>query len=403
MPWQQLLIELENLTIVNKPVVVIGAGLAGMNAAIQLQKAGREVIVLEAADRAGGRVKSDYIDGFTCDRGFQLINAKYPELIALNLLQKIDFRFADRAINVAIDEESHRLGDPRKYPLAVFDSTTGSPVEKMSLIKALLGRPNSNQSIAQYLAAAGLGKTFDRVLRPFLRGVFLTDLSNIAAATGLEIIKTFIGGMPGLPRAGAGALAAAMANEISDLRLGVTVNSIKSGLVITSEGQIPAAQIIVATDSTTSAQLLDLTSVTKLAGCTTWYHSAPTAPVLHGQLIVDGQNRGAVINTLVISNFITEYAPSGKNLISSTTDVGVTESEVRRHLATLYNCDNRDWELVAKYEIPAALPIGSKRITQPIESRIREGIYLAGDGQVGPSQNGALKSGRLAAIAVLAN
>jgi len=63
---------------VSKPVVVIGAGLAGMNAAIQIQKAGREVVVLEAGERAGGRMQSDLIDGFTCDRGFQLINAKYP-------------------------------------------------------------------------------------------------------------------------------------------------------------------------------------------------------------------------------------------------------------------------------------------------------------------------------------
>lgn len=387
----------------NKPVVVIGAGLAGMNAAIQLQNAGREVVVLEAADRAGGRVQSDQIDGFTCDRGFQLINAKYPELVTLNLLDKIDFRFADRAINVAIDEEVHRLGDPRKYLKSVFDSATGSLLNKAALLKVLAGRPSPKLSIHEYLSASGLGETYEKVLRPFLRGVYLTDLSNISADTGLEIIKTFIGGKPGLPRDGVGALSAAMANEISDLRLGVTVNSIKSGLIDTSDGVIQVSEIIVATDSTTSAQLLDQTSVTKLASCTTWYHNAPKAPVSHGQLIVDGQNRGSVINTLVISNFIPEYAPTGKNLVSSTTDVGVTESEVRRHLATMYNCDNRDWELIAKYEIPAALPIGTKRITQPIESRIRDGIYLAGDGQVGPSQNGALKSGRLAAIAVLAN
>ena len=105
----------------------------------------------------------------------------------------------------------------------------------------------------------------------------------------------------------------------------------------------------------------------------------------------------------MISNFIPEYAPRGKALISTTTDTGITESEVRRHLATLYNCDNRGWELIAKYEIPAALPIRANRITQPIQSFVREGIYLAGDGQVSPSQNGALKSGRLAAMAVLAN
>ena len=62
----------------NNPVVVIGAGLAGLSAALEIQKAGREVIVLEAAERAGGRMQSDLIDGFTCDRGFQLINAKDP-------------------------------------------------------------------------------------------------------------------------------------------------------------------------------------------------------------------------------------------------------------------------------------------------------------------------------------
>ena len=387
----------------SKPVVVIGAGLAGMNAAIQLQYAGREVVVLEAADRAGGRVQSDQIDGFTCDRGFQLINAKYPELVALNILGELDFRFADRAINIAIEDRSHRLGDPRRYFKSVFDSATGSLLNKAALLKVLAGRPSPKQSIHEYLSASGLGETYEKVLRPFLRGVYLTDLTNITAPAGLEIIKTFISGKPGLPSRGVGALSAVMAKHVNDLRLGVTVNSIKSGVVTTSVGEIPASEIIVAADSTTTAQLLDLGSVPKLAGCTTWYHSAPTAPVAHGQLIVDGQNRGAVINTLVISNFIPEYAPAGKNLVSTTTDTGITESDTRRHLATLYACDNRDWELVAKYEIPAALPIGAKGITQPIQSFVRTRIYLAGDGQVSPSQNGALKSGRLAAMAVLAN
>ena len=374
-----------------------------MNAAIQLQNAGREVVVLEAADRAGGRVQSDQIDGFTCDRGFQLINAKYPELAALNILSELDFRFADRALNIAIEDRSHRLGDPRKYPFSAFDSATGSIFEKFALIKALARKPKPELSIEEYLVASGLGRTFERVLQPFLRGVYLTDLTKIAAPAGLEIINTFVSGKPGLPSRGVGALSVVMARRVSDLRLGVTVNSIKSGVVTTSVGEILASEIIVAADSTTAAQLLDLGSVPKLAGCTTWYHSAPIAPVAHGQLIVDGQNRGAVINTLVISNFIAEYAPAGKNLVSTTTDTGITESDARRHLATLYACDNRDWELIAKYEIPAALPIGAKGMTQPIQSFVREGIYLAGDGQVSPSQNGALKSGRLAAMAVLAN
>jgi len=251
---------------VSKPVVIIGAGLAGMSAAIHLQKAGREVIVLEAAMRAGGRVQSDLIDGFTCDRGFQLINAKYPELVALDLLGELDFRFADRALNIALDDQMHRLGDPRRYLFSALDSATGTVFEKLALLKALAGKPNPELSIADYLVATGLGKTFDRVLQPFLRGVYLTDLTNIAAPAGLEIIKTFISGKPGLPSRGVGALSGAMTKQINDLRLGVTVNSIKNGVVTTSVGEIQASEIIVATDSTTAAQLLDLGSVPKLAG-----------------------------------------------------------------------------------------------------------------------------------------
>ena len=58
--------------------VVIGTGLAGLNAALTLQNKGLPVTLLESSDRVGGRVTSDQIDGFTLDRGFQLLNLNYP-------------------------------------------------------------------------------------------------------------------------------------------------------------------------------------------------------------------------------------------------------------------------------------------------------------------------------------
>lgn len=387
----------------SKPVVVIGAGLAGLNAALELQNAGREVILLDAASKAGGRVQSDSIDGFTCDRGFQLINARYPELARLQIVPKLDFRFSPKVVNILFDDKTHKLGDPRRYPLSIFNSATGSLLEKSGLLLALAKRPAAGISIAEYLMNCKTGRTYSRVLKPFLRGVYLTELENISAPVGMQIISSFIAGRPGLPAGGVGKVADEMASQILDLRLGVTVNSISSGLVKSSIGDIPASEIIVATDVTSASQLLDFATTPKLASCTTWYHCANIAPVAHGELIIDGENGGPVINTLVISNFVPEYAPVGKHLISSTTDLGVSESEVRRHLAKLYGCNTQDWQLIAKYEIPSALPIGAKNINQPIQSYVRDGIYLAGDAQVAPTQNGALKSGRLAAASVLAN
>src|SRR3954466_1298194 len=60
-------------------VVVVGAGLAGLACARRLAASGVAVTVLEAADGVGGRVRTDVVDGFRCDRGFQLLNPAYPE------------------------------------------------------------------------------------------------------------------------------------------------------------------------------------------------------------------------------------------------------------------------------------------------------------------------------------
>ena len=91
-------------------VLIVGAGLAGLNAAITLQNAGVDVQIVEASDRAGGRVTSDVIDGFICDRGFQLINSKYPALQELDVIKEIDFVSAPRVIDVAIGDSRHAIG-----------------------------------------------------------------------------------------------------------------------------------------------------------------------------------------------------------------------------------------------------------------------------------------------------
>ena len=61
-------------------VVVVGGGLAGLSAAVNVHRAGLTVIVCEAGDQVGGRVRTDRRDGFLLDRGFQVVLPGYPEL-----------------------------------------------------------------------------------------------------------------------------------------------------------------------------------------------------------------------------------------------------------------------------------------------------------------------------------
>jgi phytoene dehydrogenase-like protein len=383
-----------------KKVIVIGAGLAGLSAALTLENEGIAVTVLESSDRPGGRVTSDEIDGFICDRGFQLLNANYPEIRKLRLIDEIDFVSASSVIEVARNDKRIKIGDPRSAFFSVFNSETGSILEKVRLLKYLV-RSKPAASVGDELKNSGLGKTYERVLRPFLTGVFLADPLLVNSEYGRTAIKHFVTGNSGLPANGVRDFSEALASRLSDIRFKVQVNSIKKNIVRTSKGKFEADAIIVATDATTAAQLLDLTEVPQLVGCTTWYHSTKEAPTHSKSLIIDSQNRGPVVNTLVISNMMPSYAPVGKNLISSTSILPTTESEVRRHLALMYGTDTRKWKLVAKYEIPSALPLAGLEKSLISGAHVKDSIYIAGDYKSAPSQNGALLSGRLAALSVL--
>jgi len=384
---------------VHSEVLVVGAGLAGLNAAIHLEAAGVDVTVIESSDRAGGRVASDVIDGFICDRGFQLINAKYPALQELDVIKELDFIEAPRVIEVSLGDRRHVVGDPRQVPWAALDRATGTVPEKIALLRFIAGRPKPGQSIGQ--ALRGTGTCYERVLRPFLQGVFLTDPDNVDALYGHSIIKSFINGKPGVPRNGVGELPKALAQRVSTIVYNTRVDGIDQTSAHTNSGTHTADKILIATDATTATQLLGLTEVPRMAGCITWYHAVSENPSGTGRLILDGQRRGPIFNSVVMSDISSNYAPIGQHLISTTTDLNVTESDVRRHLAIMWGTSTHEWQFIAKYEIPAALPIHNvgRALSQSI--KINDHHFVAGDHRTVPSQQGALFSGRLAAGLIL--
>ena len=376
----------------DKKVAIIGAGLAGLSAAITLQDAGCEVEIFESSDRVGGRVATDLIDGFRLDRGFQLINARYPELLRLNVISELDFTYASRSIDISLDEQIVSLGDPRTNPFSAFNSATGSIFTKLTFMSYLFSSSASGRSVEDELLR--FGALYQRVLKPFLSGVFLTAPANVDAVTGKEIVRSFISGKPGLPALGAGELAHALGRRVKAIHLNSRIDSLT---------QVQADAVIVTTDLTTAAQLLDIPNVPKLATSTTWYHEVPFEMTQSNRLLIDGQARGPVINSIAISNMVPTYAPLGKTLLSSTTIEFASESEVRRHLAALWGTSTSDWSLIAKYEIPKSLPIFEVGARGVHSAKIADNLFVAGDYRTAPSQNGALLSGRLAAQELLLN
>lgn len=377
---------------VSKSVVVVGAGLAGLTCAIYLQRNGLQVTLLEASDRVGGRVKSDSVNGFLFDHGFQVINPNYAEIKRLNIISDLEFKTIFNNLRIIEDESEIKIG------LGHLRNTLniGSTTEKLALANFLL-----NKSRAKNLGEASRGfKTiYSRALSPFLRGVFLTNPDLIRSDIAQEILRSFVAGRPGLPANGVSEFSEALADLVLDIKLGARVDEIKQGSVRGNFGVITCDEIVIATDLTTAAQMLDLGEIPKTLSSTTWYHATTQELVDDNYLAIDAKS--ALVNSLVISKVSPAYAPAGTNLISSTSLAPISESEVRKELAKLWHCDTRNWDLAARYEIKQSLPFRNDFLELNRNPKISEGIYVAGDHRSVPSQNGAMRSGRLVALALI--
>jgi hypothetical protein len=372
-------------------VVIVGAGLAGLNSAQLLQNAGVDAVVLESSNRAGGRVKSDHVDGFTLDHGFQVINPSYPEVASSGALENLEFVSLPAGFRL-IDADSSR-----KFTLLAALNLPGSTREKIAFASFLASKASNRQSLGE--CAKKFDALYKDALKPFLYGVFLTNPDEIAADAAQKILRSFIKGRPGVPVEGVGAFSDRLASRVTNIRYNTKVVGVSENRVKTDAEEIQANFIIVATDGSVAHQLTGLGSAPMPLASTTWYHSLDSAPENSNLLAV--QKVGSVINSVAISEFAPKYAPAGKVLISSTTLTAEPESKVVDEISKIWNVGPSSFTSLGKYEIPFSLPFHG--VNTPLYSKYRVGekIYFAGDHMTYPSQQGAMESGRIAAEEII--
>ena len=260
------------------------------------------------------------------------------------------------------------------------------------MLKFLGDKPNSNISLRDALLASGTGNFYENLLKPFLRGVFLTELENIDSSYGREIIKSFILGDSGLPRAGAGALTEALGARIEN----VCLNS-----PVTSLAEFEGKKVIIVTDVATASKLLGTSDSSEHATSYTWYHSLPAGVITSKRLRVTSA-LSPIVNSIALSNVVSQYAPEDKTMISSTSLVALTDQDALAEIAKFWSISPSDFSLVKRYEISNSLPIFRPGAHGVSSSQVAKNIFIAGDYLTAGSQNGALLSGRLAAMESLA-
>ena len=381
-----------------KRIIVCGAGLAGLNAARNLVNLGFEVEVLEKEAHVGGRVTTDYVDGFTLDLGFQVVNPKYSELRRTGILRQLELASLPKGVDLRIGTETFRIGDFRKSLSYLSDDlrgSTGALRDKLEFVKYLL-RPTQDITFGE--AAANFPSFFELSLKPFLDGVFLSDSNLVSNRVARDLIGWFLKGSPSLVSGGIAELPKALSAGLS-IRHNVIVEKVTANAVTTSSGAFEADAVVVALDPISSSKILDLPKP-EMNRSTTWYFKIGREEIESDHLRVGGI--GPITNSLVLSNLLPSSAPVSTGLLQATTLIDSTESTIRQHLSYIWDRDTSKWEVIARYEIPNALPFHAPGKGLIESAKLANGVFVAGDWRNIPAQQGALLSGRLAARAVSA-
>ena len=368
--------------------IVIGAGLAGITAARDLQNNGRSVLLIESSDRVGGRVKSDYQDGFILDHGFQVINPKYPEVARSNILNDLDFKYISGSIRLA--ELNKKIG----YNIGSLSPKIGGITEKLNFLAFILN-PNIKNSYNFRHYAIRFPKLYATALKPFLTGVFLTDPENIAADVAQDIVRSFVKSLPGVPAEGVSKFSNKLAEPIENIKYFTKVEKISGNKVFTSQGNFTGQYIVVATDPVSASNLIDNLKLPKMLTSISMYFSTSNELPDAKNLVISRQSK--LVNSIVMNKVSEKYAPAGLNLISATSLQALSENDFRKQLSEIWRTDTAKWQSLARYEIKDSLPLHSPGQKKLGNLRVKENLFLVGDHMSMPSQQGAMKSGAVAA------
>ena len=399
-------------------VAVVGAGLAGLACATQLHAAGVDVRVYEAGDGVGGRVRSDRIDGFTVDRGFQVALTAYPELHRQVDMDALDMRAFDPGALVWRDGEGSVVADPFRAPTSVFGTVTapiGSLFDK-ARIAALRHRVRSvhpaqllrgdDVSTTAALRDAGFSDTIlERFFTPLVGGIQLDPELQDSRRMFDVIFRMLADGDSAVPAAGMQAIPDQLARRLPTdaIALSTPVDAVDGRSVRLGDGSTERHDaVVVATDGPVAARLLDLPPVaSKAVGSVAF--SAESAPTDEKLVVLDGSGRGPVLNVAVMSNVAPTYAPAGRHLVVAAMPGhvdGDLASIARTQLRSWWGPEVDRWEELTVHRITHGQPGQAPPFSPKQRVDLGDGRFVCGDHRDTASIQGALYSGRRCATAV---
>jgi protoporphyrinogen oxidase len=402
---------------------IIGAGISGLIAAQVLENYGYAPTVIEATDRVGGRVKTDRVNGYQLDHGFQVLLSAYPAAQKYLDYDALDLQPFLPGASIFKSSKQKIIGDPLRNLSLLFPtlfSGIGDFSDKFKILKlnqklkkksleAIFSEPE--QSTQEYLEKLGISNgIITDFFKPFFSGIFLETQLETSSRMFEFVYKMFGEGQATLPKAGIEAIPMQLLTNLktTSFRYNTKVKSLKDGeITLKDDTKLESHYTIVATEASGLISNLKQQS-TAWKSCVTLYFET-NSRVIDQKLIGLTPKSGTLINNIFYNTSLETVTDPQKELLSVTVidTQGLSNASLIEAVKTELNecCGITTTNFIKLYNIPKALPklTDLKYEMMPSETRLTDRLFLAGDTQLNASLNAAMISGERAALGVIAS
>ena len=402
---------------------IIGAGISGLIAATVLEKNGLSPVIIESTDRVGGRVKTDIVEGYQLDHGFQVLLTAYPAAQKHLNLEALQLQTFIPGASIFKNGKQNSIGDPlrdKSLLLSTVFARVGTLSDKFKILKLNIKLKKKSlseifsskeQTTKTYLIDFGFSsKMINDFFNPFFSGIFLENKLETSSRMFEFVYKMFGEGDAALPKGGMQAIPKQLSNNLkrTTFKFNTKVATVNDSEITLEDGQkIKSDFTIIATEPTKLVNKLNK-KVTDWQSCDTLYFETESR-VINKPLIGLIPEKNSVINNIFYHTSIESDLKGNKELLSVTVVdnqnlssdklIQRVQSELKQY------CGIDVIKLIKHYKIPMSLPKlqNLQYNLLPSQTRLTDTIFLAGDVQLNGSLNAAMIAGEKAALGVLDN
>lgn len=380
-------------------IAILGGGISGIIAALELESRGVFPTLYESSDRLGGRVKTDFFEDIPLDHGFQVLLTAYPEVVKYLDLSALELHyFRPGAYIFGKDGKVELVGDAFRDPSFLWPTlkvNAATLFDKMKLlaeqrrisglsVEEIFNQPD--QSTLESLYSKYSERFINQFFKPFYGGIFLEKELQTSVKQFEFVFHMFANGYAALPKRG-------MQSVIDQLAAKLTNTKVLLNHKITTEEAKDRYDKVIQAFAERDQ---------KWHGTEVFYFELPNASKYSEKL----KN---VIGLFPESNSVNSmHVLQGRNTaILSATAIGVSEDSdrleglIREEIKTRSRIETG--KLVKHYRIEKALPVISEMRYKSDSLEVDPAVLRSGDYLLYPSLNAAMSSGRMAAEQALRN